>query len=233
MSKSAKRAELLIYGDIGPSFWGDGVSAADFVKMLDEVGAVDELDVRLNSYGGDVYDGLTIYKRLQEHKATVTMHVDGIAASIASVIAMAGDKIIVAEAGRFMIHDALTIVVGNAADMRETADVLDQTSEQIAGVYAARTGKTASEFREKMKAETWLSAKEAVVLGLADEIAPNKTKETTPQNCAEIVVLDQVKHKFRNAPADLLPGRATIAAQVAKQRVAISLSRAAASAKAQ
>jgi ATP-dependent Clp protease protease subunit len=231
MAKSATRAEILIYGDIGSTFWGDGVTAADFVKLLDEVGPVNDLDIRITSYGGDVYDGMTIYRRLVDHKATVTMHIDGIAASIASVIAMAGDKIVINEAGRMMIHDALTIAVGNAEDMRRTADVLDQTSEQIAEVYSARSGKGPTEVRDKMRAETWFTGKEAVAFGLATEVAPNKTKEGAQENSAEIVALDTSKHKFRNAPVDLLPGRAAIAAQVARQQVAITLSRASASAK--
>lgn len=231
LSKSATRAEVLIYGDIGPSYWGDSVTATDFNATLKEIGTVAELDVRINSYGGDVFDGLSIYRQLVENSAKVNIHIDGIAASIASVIAMAGDKIIIAEAGRMMIHDALTIAIGNAEDMRATADILDQTSQQLADVYAARSGQTAAAIREKMKAETWLNGKDAVVLGLADEIAPNKTKEKQENRFDNVVQLDTTKHKFRNAPADLLPGRSALAAQVARQQVAITLSRAAASAK--
>lgn len=228
MAKSAKSAEILIYGDIGSSYWGDGVSASDFAALLKEVGAVEELDVRINSYGGDVADGVTIYQLLNEHKARVTIHVDGIAASAASFIAMAGDKIIVSEAGRMMIHDALTIAIGNAADFREVAEHLENTSEQIAEVYSARSGKTITEIRDAMRAETWFTGKEAVEFGLAHEVAPLKKSESNDEN--KVVALDTSKHKFRNAPAELLPGRAAIAAQVARQQVALTLSRAAASA---
>lgn len=225
MSKSASSAELLIYGDVGPSYWGDSVSAVDFAKMLDEVGNVSQLDVRINSYGGDVFDGMTIYRRLVDHPANVTMHIDGIAASIASVIAMAGDKIIIAESGRMMIHDALTIAIGNAEEMRATADILDQTSQQIADVYAARTGKTSTEMRDAMRAETWYNGKDAVAAGLATEIAPNKAVEKATNSISNVVKFDATKHKFRNAPPEILPGRTALANLVARQQVALTLSR--------
>lgn len=226
MAKSASSAELLIYGDIGPSFWGDSVSAIDFAKLLDEVGPVSQLDVRINSYGGDVFDGMTIYRRLVEHPANVTVHIDGIAASIASVIAMSGDKIVIAESGRLMIHDALTIALGNAEEMRATADLLDETSQIIAGVYASRSGKNETVMRDAMRAETWYTGKAAVDAGLATEVAANKAVEKATNKIENnVVAFDAAKHKFRNAPADLLPSRSAIANLVARQQVAISLSR--------
>lgn len=228
-AKSAKRAEILIYGDVGLDFWGEGVSANAFKNMLDEIGAVDDLDVRINSYGGDVFEGFAIYRHLVENKARVHVMIDGIAASIASVIAMAGDSISIAEPGRMMIHDALTIALGNAEDFRKAADVLDETSDQIAGVYASRTGKSKTELRDKMRAETWLSAEDALALGLVTDIAKNKTPEGAQQNrlkaqTAEIIQLDLEKHKFRNTPPDLMPGRSAIANLVARQQVALTLS---------
>lgn len=230
LAKSKKNAEILIYGDVGPVFWGDEVSAVDFAKTLKDIGAVETIDLRINSYGGDVFEGMTIYRQLVDHAATVNVHVDGIAASIASVIAMAGDTIRIAESGRMMIHDALTIAIGNADDMRQTADILDQTSEQIAGVYASRIGKGATEIRDAMRAETWFNAKDALAFGLATEIAPNKIAPGAENKGAEIIPLNTAKHKFRNVPPELLSGRGAIAAQVARQQVAVSLSRVAASA---
>lgn len=225
-AKSNSRAELLIYGDVGPSFWGDGVTAADFKKMLDEVGSVNDLDVRINSYGGDVFDGMAIYRHLVENKAQVHIMIDGIAASIASVIAMAGDTISIAEAGRVMIHDALTIAIGNAEEMRKTAEILDETSDSIAGVYASRSGKSKTELRDKMRAETWLNANDALALGLVTEIAPNKAKQENKAQTAEIIQLDAAKHRFRNTPPELMPGRTAVANLVARQQVALTLSRA-------
>lgn len=231
MAKSAKRAEILIYGPIGPEFWGDEVSAANFAEMLKEIGDVAELDVRVNSPGGDVFDGVAIYRQLVEHKAKITMHIDGIAASAASFIAMAGDRIIMAEAGVMMIHDAWSFAVGDAAEFRRVADRLDLVSQTIAEIYAARAGKTATEIRDKMRAETWFSAKEALDFGLVSEIADNKAQTPAIENEAEIVVLDDVRFKFKNAPPQYQPGRSAAAALVAKQQVAISLSRVSAAGK--
>jgi ATP-dependent protease ClpP protease subunit len=230
LAKSAKRAEILIYGPIGPEFWGDEVSAAKFAEMLAEVGDVAELDVRINSPGGDVFDGVAIYRQLVEHKAKITVHIDGIAASAASFIAMAGDHIIIAEAGVMMIHDAWSFAVGDAAEFRRVADRLDLVSQTIAEIYSARAGKAPTEVRDKMRAETWFTAKEAVDFGLAHEVAANKAPAEA-KNAAELVVLDEVRFKFKNAPPQYQPGRSAVAAMVAKQQVAISLSRVAASGK--
>lgn len=230
MAKSAKRAELLIYGPIGPTFWGDEVSAADFAKLLKEIGDVAEIDLRINSPGGDVFDAVTIYRQLVEHKAKITVHIDALAASAASFVAMAGDKIVMAEAGMMMIHDGQMFAVGDAAEMRRTADLLDTVSQTIAEVYAARTAKSATEIRDKMRAETWFNAKEAMAFGLIQEIAANKAPAAA-ENSAEIVVLDEVRFKFKNAPPQYQPGRSAIAAAVAQQQVALTLSRLAARAK--
>lgn len=233
MAKSAKRAEILIYGPIGPEFWGDEVSAANFAEMLKEVGDVSELSVRINSPGGDVFDGVAIYRQLVEHKAKITVHIDALAASAASFIAMAGDSIVMAEAGAIMIHDAWSFAVGDAAEMRRVADRLDLVSQTIAEVYAARAAKTPTEMRDKMRAETWFTAQAALDFGLITEIAKNKAPDEA-QALADVVVLDEVRFKFKNTPADLpqlQPERTAAAAEVARQRVAITLSRVAASAK--
>lgn len=225
LAKSAKRAEILIYGDIGPVFWGDEVSAADFAKTLKEAGDVDEIDLRINSLGGHVFDGVAIYQQLSTHPAKINVRVDGIAASIASVIAMAGDRIEIAEAGMMMIHDAGTIVAGNAERMRKTADLLDKTSEQIAEVYVAKTGKKLDEIRTAMRAETWLTGKEAVEFGLADAVIENKQ---AAENVASLK-MDAERYGFSNPPAKLV-ARHSLADMVAKQQVSITMSRIAAKA---
>lgn len=243
LSKSAKRAEILIYGDIGPVFWGDEVSAADFARTLKDAGEVDEIDLRINSLGGDVFDGLAIYRQLVDHKARVNVHIDGIAASIASVIAMAGDSIVIAQPARMMIHDAMSgvILVGTAERLRtagkKTLDdliaLLDTQSQEIADLYAARSGKPAEKVRADMIAETWFTAKEAVAYGLADAVAANKTAPDAPENATNIVPFNAAKHKFRNMPPELAssPGRRALADMIARQQVALTLSRVAASAK--
>lgn len=226
MAKSAKSAEILIYGDIGPVFWGDEVSAADFANTLREIGDVAELNVRINSYGGSVFEGVAIYQQLNQHPAKINVRVDGIAASIASVIAMAGDHVEIAEAGMMMIHDAATMSAGNAEEMRRIANLLDKTSGQIAEVYAAKTGKSATEMRDAMRAETWLTGKEAKEMGLVDAVIENKQ---APENIAALK-MDAKRYGFTKPPEHLV-ARSAIAEMVAKQNVAITLSRLAASGK--
>lgn len=172
-AKGKGSAEILLYGDIGASFWGDGITAKAFADQLKELGKVDQLDVRINSYGGDVFDGLAIHRQLIDSGAEITTHIDGIAASIASVIAMAGSKIIISESGYMMIHDAWTVAIGNADELREVATRVDATSADMAQLYAKRSGSTEDKIRDWMKAETWFNGKEAVLVGLADEVAEN------------------------------------------------------------
>lgn len=159
-------AEVWIYDEIG--YWG--ISASDFAQQLAAL-SVTQIDVRLNSPGGEVFDGVAIHNALANHRATVNIYVDGLAASIASVIAMAGDRVVMGAGSQMMIHDGLTICVGNAADMREAASMLDKTSDTIASFYAARAGGSLTEWRDRMRAETWYTGEEAVAAGLADEVA--------------------------------------------------------------
>lgn len=162
-------AEVFVYDEIG--FWG--VTAEDMIRDLKEITAP-EITLRINSPGGGIFEGIAIMNVLRAHPANVTTHVDSLAASIASVIAMAGDKIVMQPFSQMMIHDGSGLVVGNAADMREMATLLDRQSDNIAAVYADRTGGTAAEFRKLMRAETWFTAEEAVEAGLADEVAPTR-----------------------------------------------------------
>ncbi len=134
-------AEVFIMGDIGESWWGESVAAVDFVK---EIAALDvsALTVRINSYGGSVSDGLAIYNALRRHKATVTTAIDGVAMSIASLIAMAGDEVEMAENAILMIHAPWGGLYGNSKEMRDYADVLDKMAGAMATSYAARSGKS-------------------------------------------------------------------------------------------
>lgn len=163
LEAAADTATIYIYEEIG----GWGVWASE---LAPEIAALDvaEIQVRLSSPGGDYFDGLVLANALAEHPANVVVHVDGLAASAASVIAMAGDEVVMHPGSRMMIHDALTVTVGNAADHRHSVDLLDSVSADIAELYAARTGRdTAADWRGRMLAETWFSADEAVVAGLA------------------------------------------------------------------
>jgi ATP-dependent protease ClpP protease subunit len=162
----AAAAEVYIYDEIG--FWG--TTAGDFINELRQVDA-QQIDLHLNSPGGEVFDGIAIYNALKTHPANVTVYVDSLAASIASVIAMAGDKVVMGRGSQMMIHEAAGLCLGNAADMRETADLLDRFSNNIAGFYADRAGGKVTDWRAAMTAESWYSADEAVKAGLADEVA--------------------------------------------------------------
>ncbi len=193
-AKGSSSAEIYIYEDVGDSWYG-GVTAAQFAKDLRALGSVDTIDVRINSAGGDVFDGLSIYRLLVDHPARKVMHIDGLAASIASVIAMAGDEIRISEAAFVMIHDAWGVSIGNAAEMRRMADLLDTTSGSITDVYAARTKQGRAQLREWMKDERWFTGAEAITYGFADQM---------DENLKVAARFDPKQHKFLHAPAALL-----------------------------
>jgi ATP-dependent Clp endopeptidase proteolytic subunit ClpP len=154
-----------IYDEIG--WYGTG--AQDFVKDLRQVKTAN-IEVHLNSPGGDVFDALAIYSALRQHKAQVHVVVDSLAASSASFIAMAGDRITAMANAMLMIHDPWGLVIGNAADMRELADLLDKHGDNIAAIYANRAGGELAVWRERMLEETWYLADEAWRAGLVDEV---------------------------------------------------------------
>jgi ATP-dependent protease ClpP protease subunit len=190
-------AEIFIYEDVGASFFG-GVTAKDFAADLKKLGSVETINLHINSPGGDVFDGVAIYRQLADHKAKIVVHIDGVAASIASVIAMAGDEIHISESGFVMIHNASAVAIGDAGEMRRLADLLDTVSGTIADVYAARTGKNRDEIRTLMDAETWMTGKEALEMGFATSVVANLKVAAR--------AIDPATHKFKNIP-DLLMGR--------------------------
>lgn len=161
-------AVLQIFDQIGEDwFGGSGVSAKAFSQAMQDVGP-GPLVVEINSPGGNVWDGLTIYNMLRGRQAPVTTRVVGIAASIASIIALAGDTVEIADAALIMIHDPSGMVAGSSEDMRKMADALDQHAEVLAGIYRKRTGRSIESIRAAMKAETWFTADEAIQFGLAN-----------------------------------------------------------------
>ncbi|WP_337186589.1 head maturation protease, ClpP-related [Phenylobacterium sp.] len=172
MTAKGEEAEVFIYEDVGAG-WLGGVSAKQFAADLKALGSVNTINLRINSYGGEVFDGVAIYTQLKNHPARVVAHIDGVAASIASVIAMAGDEIRMAEAGFLMIHNASGVVFGEAKDMRKVADLLDTVTATIADVYHARTGQDLDAIRSYMDDETWFTAAEAHELLFVDAIEEN------------------------------------------------------------
>lgn len=159
-------AEIELYDEIG--FWG--VTAKDFNAQLREVGPGD-LKVKINSPGGDVFDGIAIFNDLVGHQGRVRVEVTGMAASAASIVAMAGDEIVMAENAFMMVHNAWSMVVGNRHDLRDWAGVLDKIDGALAKTYATRSGMGVRTAAKLMDDETWLTAAEAKEKGLADEIA--------------------------------------------------------------
>ncbi len=166
-----RAAEVFIYGDIGESYWTETVTAADFVKEIAALD-VDQLTVRINSVGGSVPDGLAIYNAIKRHKAAVTTAIDGMALSIASLIAMAGDTVEMADNAMLMIHAPWTYAAGNSAQMREQADVLDKWAEAMSTSYAAKTGLPASEMLALLTdgVDHYYTAAEAAAEGFVDAV---------------------------------------------------------------
>jgi len=159
-----------VYDDIGEGGWfAEGLSAKGFASQM--AGVKGPLEVHVNSGGGDVFDGIAIGNAIRDHKGPVKTVVDGLAASIASVIAQAGHERVAQPGAMFMIHDAFGACLGNASEMGKMAETLDQVSDNIAGVYASRSGSgSVATWRDAMKQETWYTAEEAVAAGLADRV---------------------------------------------------------------
>lgn len=168
-ASAGETATIQIFDQIGEDwFGGSGLSGKQFSDVLNEVGN-GPLLVEINSPGGNVWDGLSIYNQLRGRRAPVTTRVVGIAASIASIIALAGDKVEMADAALMMIHDPSGMASGTSEDMRKMADALDQHAEVLVGVYAKKTGRSPESIRAAMKAETWFTTPEAVAFGLVDK----------------------------------------------------------------
>jgi len=207
-NKAADRAEIYLYGVIGGDWFGDGVTAKQFADDLKALGSVKTIDLRINSEGGSVFDGKAMYSLLVEHKAKVITHIDGLAASAASFIAMAGDEIEIAEGGFVMIHNAWLFAMGDARELRRTADLLDTVNKTILDVYVGRTKGDAAAIARMMDAETWMTSAEAVANGFADRMVDN------------LKVAASVKHpeRFSKLPAALRAN--TIRANAALDRIA-------------
>ena len=185
-STDGETADLYIYDDIVPNWmvdWFGGVSAESLIEQLNGIAAT-TINVRINSGGGDVYESIAIYNTLVSHSATINVYVDALAASGASIVAMAGDSITMMVGSQMMIHDALGIEMGNAAEMRAFADFLDKQSDNIASIYANKAGGEVKEWRNLMLAETWMFAQEAVEMGLADGVY-TQPKDDDPAESVE------------------------------------------------
>lgn len=206
VSRGTDAAEVYLYGMIGADFFGDGISAKQFADDLKKLANVKTINVRINSEGGDVFAGKAMYSLLTDHKARIVVNIDGLAASAASYIAMAGDEIVISEGAFVMIHNAWTIAMGSADEFRRTADLLETVNGTIRETYVARTKQTDAKVKKWMNDETWFTGKEAVANGFADKLVEN----------LKVAASVRDPSKFKNLPSALLPRRAAALAEIAK-----------------
>lgn len=185
-----KPAELILYGDISStSWWGDEITPRQFSEELKGLGDIAEIVVRINSGGGDVFAANAIYTRLKDHPAHITVKIDGWCGSAATIIAMAGDVVMIPGAGAFMLHDPAMGVRGyyHAADFTKLAQELEVIKNCIVNAYALKTGKNREEIAELMAAETWYTGTEAVENGFCDELMFEDV-QTQVENGAKVLV---------------------------------------------
>jgi ATP-dependent Clp protease protease subunit len=191
---SGSEAEILIYGDIGGGWWDEGITGESITTQIADLD-VDTINVRINSGGGLVFEGLAIYQALARHSSKIIVHIDSIAASIASVIAMAGDEIRISEGANLMIHKPWSGMWGDADAFRKEADVLDQLQAGLINIYEARTGAKRADLEAWVNAETWFLGQAAVDAGFADTMVQAKKKKAAAS---------AMLNHFKNTPSNLL-----------------------------
>lgn len=191
--KDSDEASINIYDVIGEDWMGEGMTAKRIAGILRSIGERDVV-VNINSPGGDLFEGIAIYNLLRDHDHRVTTRVIGLAASAASVIAMAGDEIQVARAGFMMIHNVWVLAMGNRNDLRESADQLETFDDALASVYAARTGMEKKAVAKLMDRETWFSGEQAIEQGFAEALLPadelEEKKEDDDKPAASLRAID-------------------------------------------
>jgi ATP-dependent protease ClpP protease subunit len=200
---AGKTLEILFYGEIGDDL--DGISAKMFAESLKPHASASEIVLRMNSIGGDAYEGSAIYNILNRHRARKVVTVDGAALSAASLVAMAGDEIVMAENAVMMIHEPWGIEMGTAADLRSYADKLEKLTGIYATTYAKRSGLEYDDVLAVMHEETWLTAQEAVESGFATSVVESK----------RMAAMAVPKGRFKRTPISLM----------AKEDAAVSLYR--------
>jgi ATP-dependent Clp protease protease subunit len=214
MKKTKNKGEIFLYGDIGGGGWfSEGITANQFQKDLRALGNVDEIDFHLNSPGGVIFEGQAMRALLQQHKAHVVTHIDGLAASAAVAVAMGGDEIRIADGGFMMIHNARGFMFGEAKDMRKQADMLDNVNTQVAELYVQKTGATLPQVLQWMDEETWMNAEDAVAKGFADKVMEQ----------AAVFNMLGAETKFQKTPVQLKerPNRIRAAAILAGHKTTI------------
>lgn len=197
LETEGEKADLYIYGDITSWPWLESdVSAYLLSKKLEELKDVSEIDVYINSYGGEVAEGLAIYNALKRHKAKVVTHCDGFACSISSVIFMAGDERVMSNTSTLMIHNAWSRVSGNANDFRKEADDLEKITQLSVNAYMSQVSIPEEKLKTMMDEETWLMPQEALEYGFATSISGTEESERPSQNVRKDI-LQQIRKPKR------------------------------------
>lgn len=220
--------ELMIYGRIGGGGWFmDGISASDVAAALKELGP-GPVNVRINSGGGDVFDGVAIHSLLSRHPGVVTTYVDGMAASAASFIMLAGERVVASRNSMVMIHDAMTGVFGAKARLQRALDLLDKVSDNIADMYSEKAGEDVAYWRAKMEENgedgIWYTGQEAVDAGLVDEITGNDDDEDVDNrlsgwvNMLPAPIAERIKNSVPDEPVEdeVIPAPVAIDADALK-----------------
>ena len=194
VENEGEEATIYVYDVIDDFF---GIGSEEFTRTVEGISA-SVINVRLNSPGGDVFSAVAMRGALQRHPAEIVAHVDGLAASAATFLTAAADKVIMAKGARFMIHNSMTFQFGNKHDLRESAELLDGIDQDIADAYEARSNLSREEITDMMDAETWFTAEQAVDAGFADEIfSPKKPVE----NVYDLTAYDNAPEDFPKAEA--------------------------------
>jgi ATP-dependent Clp protease protease subunit len=199
LADGTKMLDISLFGEIDPGVFADGVASKQIADQLSAHADAKEITVRINSVGGDLFGGMAIYNLLRGHGANVTTIVDGIAASAASIVAMAG-RTVMNRGSMMMVHNPMTGVFGAAEDLRQSAEVLDKARDGLVAVYQAKTGMKPAALKKMLDAETWLTADEAKKQGFADEVAD---KPARAKAMAGGVIVNSIAFKREVLPAAL------------------------------
>ena len=208
-NKVSQSADIFLYDMIG----GWGITAENFAKDLKDLGSVKTINLHINSDGGDVFDGRAIFSLLVQHPARIVSYVDGLAASIASLIALAGNEVRMADGSFFMIHNAWGVGIGDSKDLRKLADLLDSVNNTIIDTYQARSKQSREDIISWMNDETWMTASEAKDRGFADVV-------DEPLKVAACI---RDSSSFKRPPANLMPRRVAASQLIQEAKSFVSL----------
>lgn len=203
VNETSNNTEITIYGVIGDSWWEDSVSASDIDNLLKDI--TGDIVINLNSPGGDAFDGIAIYNRLNKYEGNVTINIDGWACSAASVIAMAADTLNMGLGSMLMIHEASSLVWGSKREMRKEADVLDQLEDGIIDIYMTKANVSREEIRKMLDDETWFSASKAIEIGFATSAETDNQNDEVTNLRNQVASLQNQLEQYKNQSPEQPP----------------------------